>query len=56
VDPETLKRQLTDALADYQQDDLVRLDGLLEAIEALGPKYRLRATLLRSVLKKKDQA
>ncbi len=55
-DPEALKRKLADALAAYQQDDLVRLDGLVEAIEALGPKYRLHATLLRGALKRKDQA
>jgi hypothetical protein len=40
----------------YQRDDLVRLDGLVDEIEALGPAYRLHATLLRSALKKKDQA
>lgn len=56
MDLEALKRELSDALAAYQQDDLVRLDGLVEAIEALGPKYRLHATLLRGALKRKDQA
>jgi hypothetical protein len=40
----------------YQQDDLLRLDGLVDEIEALGPKYRLHAVLLRNALKKKDQA
>ena len=28
----------------------------MDEIEALGPAYRLRAILLRSALKKKDQA
>jgi hypothetical protein len=55
-DVEALRRQLSDALAAYQEDDLLRLDGLVEEIEALGPSYRLHATLLRSALKKKDQA
>ena len=34
----------------------MRLDGLVDAIEALGPAYQFHATLLRSALKKKDQA
>lgn len=34
----------------------MRLDGLVDEIEALGPAYRLHATLLRSALKRKDQA
>jgi len=54
-DSETLKRKLSDALAAYQADDLLRLDGLVDEIEALGPAYRFHATLLRSALKRKDQ-
>jgi hypothetical protein len=53
---ETLKRKLVDALAAYQQDDLMRLDGLVDEIDALGPAYRFHAILLRSALKRKDQA
>ncbi len=52
---ETLKRQLADALAAYQQDDLLRLDGLVDEIEALGPAYRFHASLLCAALKRKDQ-
>ena len=55
MDLEALKRELSDALAAYQQDDLVRLDGLVEAIEALGPKCRLHATLLRGALQRKTR-
>jgi hypothetical protein len=43
-----LKRTLSDALAAYQQDDLL--------IEALGPQYRMHAVQLRMAFKKKDQA
>jgi hypothetical protein len=43
---ETLKRQLAAALAAYQQDDLTRLDGLVDEIEALGSAYQFHATLL----------
>lgn len=53
---ETLKRHLADALAAYQHDDLTRLDGLVDEVEALSPAYRLHAVLLRAALKKKDQA
>jgi hypothetical protein len=53
---ETLRRKLVDALAAYQQDDLMRLDGLVDEIDALGPAYRFHAILLRSALKRKDQA
>ncbi len=52
----TPKRKLSDALAAYQQEDLLRLDGLVEAIETMGPAYRFHATPLRSALKQKDQA
>ena len=34
MDLEALKRELSDALAAYEQDDLVRLDGLVEAIRS----------------------
>ena len=56
MNTEALKRKLSDALAAYQQDDLMHLDGLVDEIEALGPSYGFHATLLRSALKKKDQA
>lgn len=40
-----------------KRDDLPRLDGLVEEIEALGPACQFHAdTLLRMALKKKDQA
>jgi hypothetical protein len=32
---EAIKRQLADALAAYQADDLLRLDGSVDEIEAL---------------------
>jgi hypothetical protein len=34
----------------------MRLDGLVNEIEALGPAYRLHASLLRIALKKKARA
>lgn len=39
-----------------QRDDLIRLDGLVDEIDALGLAYRFHAILLRSALKRKDQA
>ena len=45
---ETLRRQLPDALAAYQQVDLMRLDGLVTEIEALDTAYWLRALSMRS--------
>jgi hypothetical protein len=50
-----LKRKVAAALAAYQQDDLLRLEGLVGEIATLGPKYRLHAALLRKALKKKGQ-
>lgn len=41
-DLETAKRKLADALAAYQWDDLVRLDGLMDEIEA--PARRVGCT------------
>jgi hypothetical protein len=55
-DVERLKRKLSDALAAYQRDNLMRLDGLADEIDALGPAYRFHAILLRSALKRKAVA
>jgi hypothetical protein len=56
VSETVLKRKLETALAAYQQDDLLRLEGLVDEIATLGPKYRLHAALLRKALKKKGEA
>lgn len=44
------------ALAAYPQDDLLRLDSLVDEIEALGLSHRFHATRLRSVPQRKDEA
>jgi len=51
-----LKRKLETALAAYQQDGVLRLEGLVDEVATLGPKYRLHAALLRKALKKKGEA
>jgi hypothetical protein len=53
---DALIRELAEALAAYQRDDVLRLEGLVEQIEALGPAYRMHAVVLRGALKRKDQA
>jgi hypothetical protein len=56
MEREQLKRELSEAVAVYQHNDLIRVGGLVAEIEALGPAYRYNARRLRSAVQRKDQA
>jgi hypothetical protein len=56
VEREQLKRELSEVMTIYQRDKIMRLNGLVAEIEALGPAYRYNAHMLRSALQRKDEA
>ena len=51
-----MRRELSEAVAAYQRDNFMRLNGLVDEIKALGPAYRYDVCMLRSALQRKDHA